>query len=400
MTAFKGLGTYGDGAGVVTPTDHKGAQAGQVVKASGNLIRPGLFWGGSATIISGKANMSYDVAAYTCVTTRGATSGAVFGGNDGVLNVPTTAAPGSNSRIDIIYHWHREFSLDGVNSTPVIDVVQGTAAAVPVAPSLAAFPGAIEIGRATVGAGITATTSATITQTAPFTAMAGGVIPFRSTTERDAGTYVESQLGWLIDSDRLQKYNGTAWTSLQSSELLVPTVNATGGTAAVGSDGVISFSGAVSDLRWNVDKTLAAQFTRLVVTLEYDASVTALHVAQLADGATILAGASTYMGNGLQQSGATTTVYNPASSTSWNDISNAQRKYHRLRYEITNLAAALETSVQVRGSVFDTGQTNMVEILGAHQGHTGTAAYDGEKYTFTYASGTMSRGRITIVGEM
>src|SRR6185312_9004850 len=116
MTAYKGLGTYGNAAGVVTPLDHKLSNAAMVVKQSGNLIRPGLFWGGNATIITGKANMSYDVAAYSCVTTRGATSGAVFGGNDGVLNVPTTAAPGSNSRYDVIYHWHREYSLDGVDS--------------------------------------------------------------------------------------------------------------------------------------------------------------------------------------------------------------------------------------------------------------------------------------------
>lgn len=247
MTAFKGLGTYGNAAGVVTPLDHKGAQAGQVVKASGNLIRPGLFWGGSATLVTGKANMSYDVAAYTCVTTRSATAGAVFGGNDGVLNVPTTAAPGSNSRIDIIYHWHREFSLDGVDSNPVIGVVQGNAAAVPVAPSLAAFPGAIEIGRATVGAGITATTSATITQTGTFTAMAGGVIPFRNTTERDAGTYQESQLGWLVDSDQLIVYTGTAWRGLASSTVMSPS-SVTGGT--INPNGTIT-SGSVAVVRPN-----------------------------------------------------------------------------------------------------------------------------------------------------
>jgi len=248
MTAYKGLGTYGNAAGVVTPTDHKGAQAGQVVKASGNLIRPGLFWGGSATIVSGKANMSYDVAAYQCVTTRGATSGAVFGGNDGVLNVATTAAPGSNSRYDVVYHWHREYSIDGTDSNPVIGVVQGTAAASPTVPSLAAFPGAIELARILVPAGVTATNSGTtITQTAPFTAMAGGVVAFRNTTERDAGTYMEGQLGWLIDTDTLQSYNGSTWRGLASSSLMVPT-SATNGT--VGTNGTVT-SGSVALIRPN-----------------------------------------------------------------------------------------------------------------------------------------------------
>lgn len=233
MTAYKGLGTYGNAVGVVTPLDHKGAQAGQVVKATATTIRAGLFWPGTGTIISGTAGMSYNVIAYNCVTQRSASAGAVFGGNDGVLNVVTTAAPGSNSRIDVLYHWHREFSLDGVDSTPVIGVVQGTAAAVPVAPSLSAFPGAIEIGRATVGAGITATTSATITQTALFTAMAGGLVPFRTTTERDAGTYLESQLGWLVDSDTIQVYTGATWVGLGNR--INPTSATNGSVATDGS---------------------------------------------------------------------------------------------------------------------------------------------------------------------
>ena len=214
MTATKALGTYGNAVGVVTPADHKAAQSGLIAKTALNAVRPGLFWGGNASVIVGKANMSYDVIAFTAALSRGATSGTVLLSNDGTLNVATTAAPGSNSRIDIIYVWAREYSLDGVDSNPVIGVVQGTAAASPTAPSLASFPGAIEIGRATVGAGITATTSATITQTAPFTAMDGGRIPFRNTTERDAGTYVEGQLGWLIDTNILQVYSGSSWADV------------------------------------------------------------------------------------------------------------------------------------------------------------------------------------------
>ena len=63
--------------------------------------------------------------------------------------------------------------------------------------------------------GVTATNSGTtITQTAPFTAMAGGVIVFRNSTERDAGTYQESQLGWLADTNVLQQYDGSAWSAV------------------------------------------------------------------------------------------------------------------------------------------------------------------------------------------
>lgn len=211
MAATHGEGAYGNATGVTTPAEHKMAQAGEIVKASGNLVRPGLFWGGTSSIITGKANMSYDVAAFTCASTRGASAGVLKWSNDAVYNATTSAAPGSNSRIDIIIAWHREYAADGTNSDPQILVVSGTPAASPSAPSLASYPGCIELGRATVPSGITATTSATITQTAPFTAMDGGRIPFRNTTERDAGTYVEGQLGWLMDTDTLQVYTGSAW---------------------------------------------------------------------------------------------------------------------------------------------------------------------------------------------
>lgn len=204
MAATKGLGTTGDGAGVVTPLDHKLAQAGLIAKvgAGSNLIRPGLFYDGVSNIVTGTAGMSYNVAAFTCVTTRGAAAGAVLLTNDGTVNVVTTAAPGSNSRIDSVYLWPREFSLDGVDSTPVIGVVQGTAAVSPVAPSLAAFPGAIELARITVPAGVTATNSGTtITQMAPFTTLQGGVLVFRNATERDAATVPDGQRCYLLDTD-------------------------------------------------------------------------------------------------------------------------------------------------------------------------------------------------------
>ena len=219
MSAFFGLGTYGNAAGVVTPEDFKLAQGGLVVKSGSGFGRAGLFWNGNATIVSGTAGMAYSVAQYACATRRTGSTAMVFGGNDGTIaSLATTAAPGSNSRYDVVYHWHREYSLDGTDSNPVIGVVQGTAAASPTAPSLAAYPGAIELARILVPAGVTATNSGTtITQTAPFTAMAGGVVAFRTTTERDAGTYIEGQLGWLIDSNTMWSYTGSQWSAMSDA---------------------------------------------------------------------------------------------------------------------------------------------------------------------------------------
>lgn len=220
MTIQPAEGVYGNGAGVTTPIAHRLAQAGGITKTSGIAIRPGLFWGGSATIVTGTANMSYNVAAFTAAATRGGTGGAYTFANDGTVNVATTAAPGSNSRYDVVYAWQRDYAIDGSNSTPVIGVVQGTAASSPSVPSLSSFPGAIELARILVPSGVTATNSGTtITQTAPFTASAGGVVPVRNLTERDAGTWLESQVVWDISTDIEWTHDGSTWNAPYGSYL-------------------------------------------------------------------------------------------------------------------------------------------------------------------------------------
>lgn len=214
MAATHGEGAYGNGVGVTTPLEHKIAQAGGVVKTTAGAIRPGLFWAGNPTIVTGTAGMAYAVAIFTCASTRGVTTGALLWANDGTVNVSTTAAPGSNSRIDIIYAWHREFALDGVNSDPVIGVVQGTSAAIPTAPSLAAFPGAIELARATVSAGATATNggSVVITQTAPFTASSGGTVFFRTLAEMNAATNLPLGTNcYVIAEKTAHSFDGALW---------------------------------------------------------------------------------------------------------------------------------------------------------------------------------------------
>jgi len=247
MTAFKGHGTYGNSVGVETPLDFKLNNAAVLVKTTTALgVRPGVFYAGNASLVSGTAGMAYSVAAYQCATQRSASAGAVLGGNDGALSVATTAAPGSNSRIDIIYHWHREYSLDGVDSNPVIGVIQGTAAAVPTAPSLAAFPGAIEIGRATVSAGATATNGGgvVITQTAPFTSVDGGKVAFRSTTEMNLWTTVlTDQRALDLSTMREYRWSGSAWRSFGALAVVVPT-SVVGGTIQPG--GSVTFTGVAT----------------------------------------------------------------------------------------------------------------------------------------------------------
>lgn len=240
MTAIKGLGTMGNGVGVVTPLDHKLAQAGLLCKTTTPLgVRPGLFYNGTSTIVTGTAGMAYSVAAYQLATQRSATAGVVLGGNDGTVSVATTAAPGANSRYDVVYHWHREFSADGVDSNPVIGVVQGSASATPSVPSLAAFPGAIALATILVPAGVTATNAGTtITQTAPFTAVDGGIVPFRTKTEMDAWTSaLIGQLARDLASQIVYRWNGAAWRAWESGWI---TYTAALTSLAVGAGGAAS----------------------------------------------------------------------------------------------------------------------------------------------------------------
>lgn len=301
MTAFKGLGTYGNAAGVVTPLDHKLSNAGMVTKATATTIRSGLFWPGTATIVSGKANMSYDVAAFTGVTQRSAAAGAVFGGNDGTLNLATDVtgaalvAPGSNSRYHLVFWWHREYSIDGTDSNPVIGVLQGTAAASPTVPSLASYPGAVELARILVPAGVTATNSGTtITQTAPFTAAAGGIVPVRNTTERDAGTWLESQRVWDIATDITWAYTGSTWYPVGAN---VPTV-------------MLSRNGTAYDLPNSAYTVLAG--TYLTTTKQLDATTSSGTITIVTPGVYLIEASASFSANAT---GARQLVVNKNSTT-------------------------------------------------------------------------------------
>ncbi len=240
MTATKPLGTYGNAAGTVTPLDHKMAQSGLVAKTTtANVVRAGLFYNGTSTIVSGTANMSYNVAAFSAAHSRGATAGTTLLTNDATYNVATTAAPGSNSRYDVVYVWAREYSIDGTDSNPVIGVVQGTAAASPTVPSLSAYPGAIELARILVPAGVTATNSGTtFTQTAPFTSVDGGSVAFRTTTEMNLWTTaLNGQRARDLANAVDYKYDGTAWrafdTSWQDASSLLTWTNLTIGNGTI-----------------------------------------------------------------------------------------------------------------------------------------------------------------------
>lgn len=391
MALSYGHGIYGDGVGVVTPLDDRLWQIGMWTKtATKNLIRAGLLYNGSSTIVTGTAGMSYDVAPFAAVSTRGATQGVVPFANDATANVATTAAPGSNSRIDSVYAWPRDFAIDGVDSDPVLGVAQGTPAASPTPPSLAAFPGAIELARITVPAGVTATNSGTtITQVAPFTAAAGGVVPFRSTAERDAGSYNEGQLGWLLDTDTYQVYSGSAWQTIVTSQPgLVPIVPTSTGTVAAG--GKVTFS-AVSSVSITCFTSTYDNYLVKVSGLTQSTSATIqmrLRSGSTDESSTVYDRSSSTNGAGSLASGTL------LAQTSWELGSVGAQAEWDLKLEITSPALAAKTRVRSEADALITG-TNAQWFNIEKLTHRTAAAYDG--FTIYPSSGTIT-GTIRVYG--
>lgn len=222
MTALTGWPVARDGSNNGTTPKGMRQSLGGLLAGNGSSaldVRKGVLFDGAGALVSGKANMSYDVRAFRAVLMRSTANGPVLVANDATVNVVTTAAPGSNSRIDIIYaHQHLVAGDGGSDSDVVLEigVAQGTAAASPSAPSIPS--GALELARVTVTSGTTATSSLTISQTHPWTVPNGAPIPVRNNTERSALTAFDGLIVNHLGDDELQRYDGSSWVSVGGSD--------------------------------------------------------------------------------------------------------------------------------------------------------------------------------------
>lgn len=178
MTAL--VGTYvarDPGGNGTTPRGARLAQAGVLYKNADGTVRVGVLADGLGPVVSGASGMSYKVRKHVAVTKASEANGPVLVPNDGEVTVTTDPAPGSNSRIDVVYVSQRLVTGDGgaeTTNAPVIDVAKGVAAASPSVPSIPA--GALELARVPVTAGTTATSGLTFTQ-GQWTTTLGGTLP-------------------------------------------------------------------------------------------------------------------------------------------------------------------------------------------------------------------------------
>lgn len=141
-------------------------------------------------LVTGNGNsMSVTVHPFNAVLNR---YGALLIQNDGNVKVSLQAAPSANSRIDVVYvkqHETRSPMSDDSDS-PVFGVVQGVAAATPVAPGVPS--GALALAQVLLPAGVsnTAASGVAITQTYVGAAMKGDMLRVQTSAQRDAMTMV------------------------------------------------------------------------------------------------------------------------------------------------------------------------------------------------------------------
>lgn len=141
-------------------------------------------------LVTGNSNsMSVTVHPFNAVLNR---YGALLIQNDGNVNVPLKAAPSANSRIDVVYVKQHETRspMSDDSDFPVFGVVQGVAAATPVAPGVPS--GALALAQVLLPAGVsnTAASGVVITQTYIGAAMKGDMLRVQTSTQRDAMTMV------------------------------------------------------------------------------------------------------------------------------------------------------------------------------------------------------------------
>lgn len=201
----------GDAAGL-SLVDTRLVMAGLVTRNTDGTPRLGVFPGGNPILVTGRASMGYDIAPFMAAVSRTGSGVELVANASTELNVATTAAPGANSRIDVIWVRSQFTASTDPTNVPVFGVTQGTAGAVPTKPPIPA--GALELATAEILSSATTTAAAVITQSAPFTAAAGGVVPFRKLVDLNAWTTARvGQYAQNLETGALHVRGASGWLS-------------------------------------------------------------------------------------------------------------------------------------------------------------------------------------------
>ncbi|MEW9874042.1 hypothetical protein [Arthrobacter sp. HS15c] len=242
MTVNRGPGVAPIAGVGTTTVEHRLQLAGLYAENAPGVPRSGVLGQATDQLVIGKADMSYDVSPAALVISRTAAEGVYTPTLTGTTNVATGAAPGTNSRWDLIYVKQNDQAKGDADNDAVIGVQQGTAGASPTKPTGSLPAGAYVIAEARIFAGTTGTSggSNTITQVWRHTAARGAAFTIRNSTERaEITSPAQGQEIDRRDTGRREKWNGTRWALAAATEL---------GHSLAGSSGAIAQTPSWTDL--------------------------------------------------------------------------------------------------------------------------------------------------------
>lgn len=199
--------------------------AGDVARDATGAPRLGIIPAHTNPIVTATATMNVAVGVFNAVTSRTGVGVEKFA-NDASTNVLLPAAPGSNSRIDVIWARPQFSSASDANNDVVFGSTQGTAGVSPVKPSIPA--GAFELATVQIPSTAVATNSGgvVITQTHLYTAPAGATVLIRNATELAAWTPAAGSSVYRLDRQWVERHDGTAWR-VAPGTVLASTVSTT-----------------------------------------------------------------------------------------------------------------------------------------------------------------------------
>jgi hypothetical protein len=214
---------------------------GLIARNSAGVPRTGVLYRNNTALITARADMGVDIAAFEGVSLRsdGVILNAHYGASAPALTLD--AAPVANSRIDVIYYVQEIIAAGDASDGPEFGFVKGTAAASPVKPTLS-IDGAVELGTVQIPSTATATNSAgvVITTTAQFTANTGGIVVCRNTTELAAWTPGDGSFSLTLSDSALWQRISGAWKRVLSPG--TPYAEAAGtGSNLTGSNTTVTF---------------------------------------------------------------------------------------------------------------------------------------------------------------
>lgn len=243
MAGSRGLFVRQIGAVGTTPLEARRAFAGLLEENSPGVPRSGILTYSSTTLVTGSASaIAYTLGALTAVVNRAAGEGVYPFAFTGTTSVTSSPAPGTNSRIDLVWIKQNDPEKGDPDNQVVMGVVVGTAAASPADPTADVPSGAMVVGRARIYAGTTSVTGAgatsagntnTLEQVWPYAALRGAPVPVRTTTERNALSATAGKSVRRLDLGGVtERANGTDWRATDTRHAELTTVVRTWGSSA------------------------------------------------------------------------------------------------------------------------------------------------------------------------